>query len=96
MMMSNSVKQSDLVDKVCDSICFDLTKAKTKAVVDAYLEAVDEAVRNMRPGDRVVTPLGIWSCKETKARKGRNPATGEVIEVPAGIKISFKPTKGLK
>ncbi len=48
-------------------------------------------------GEDVSLPgLGKFTVKNTTARKGRNPATGEAIEIPAGRKVVFKPSKNLK
>ncbi len=48
-------------------------------------------------GEDVSLPgIGKFTVKETAARKGRNPATGEAIEIPAGRKVVFKPSKSLK
>lgn len=40
--------------------------------------------------------FGIFSVTETQARTGRNPATGEVMQIPAGRKVKFKPAANLK
>ena len=40
--------------------------------------------------------FGEWSVKETAARTGRNPKTGEPIEIAAGRKVVFKSGSGLK
>jgi DNA-binding protein HU-beta len=43
-----------------------------------------------------IDKLGILTCKERAARKGRNPQTGEEIKIPASQKISFRVAKSLK
>ncbi len=54
-------------------------------------------IHNLSGGEDVSLPgFGKFSVKETAARKGRNPATGEEIEIPAGRKVVFKPSQGLK
>jgi nucleoid DNA-binding protein len=40
--------------------------------------------------------LGVFEAKETKARTGRNPGTGESIEIPASRKATFRASKELK
>jgi DNA-binding protein HU-beta len=40
--------------------------------------------------------LGILQVRETKARTGRNPATGEPIKIPAKKKVAFRVAKDLK
>jgi DNA-binding protein HU-beta len=40
--------------------------------------------------------FGTFTVKETAARVGRNPRTGEEVQIAAGHKVAFKPTKALK
>ena len=51
----------------------------------------------LQTGQDVVLPsIGKFTVKATAARKGRHPATGEEIDIPAKKKISFKPQKALR
>jgi len=43
-----------------------------------------------------VTGLGIFETRKVKARRGRNPRTGEEIEIPGYVKVRFKATASLK
>lgn len=43
-----------------------------------------------------IPDFGKFDCKTRAARKGRNPKTGESIEIPETITVSFKPSKDLK
>lgn len=59
-----------------------------KEVVDAVLGAIVEAVKN---GETVTIPgFGTWSVVERSARKGVNPLTKEVINIPAKKAVKFK------
>ena len=72
----------------------DLTKARAKAMLDTLR---DEIVQNLLSGKRVsLFGLGTFEVRDTKAKMGRNPKTGEKIEIPAGRKVVFKVAKGLK
>jgi nucleoid DNA-binding protein len=72
----------------------DLTKARAKAMLDGLR---DEIVQSLLAGKRVnVFGLGTFEVRATKAKMGRNPKTGEKIEIPAGRKVVFKTAKGLK
>ena len=63
-------------------------------VIDATLGAIIEAVAN---GEEVSLPgFGKFKRKETPARPGRNPATGEAIQIAASSKVTFTPAKALK
>ena len=54
-------------------------------------------VKNLKKGNRVrIAGLGILQVKKRAARTGRNPATGETIQIPAKKKIAFRPAKELK
>ena len=71
---------------------------QTKAEIERTLEAIlDRASNALAAGDKVeLRGFGIFEAKATKARTGRNPATGATIEIPAGRKASFRPSKELK
>jgi DNA-binding protein HU-beta len=52
---------------------------------------------HLKQGDRIrMRGLGILEVKTRAARTGRNPATGESIEIKAGKKVGFRPAKELK
>ena len=72
----------------------DLTKARAKAMLDGLR---DEMVQTLLAGNRVsLFGLGTFEVSATKAKVGRNPKTGESIQIPAGRKVVFKAAKGLK
>jgi DNA-binding protein HU-beta len=55
------------------------------------------ATRHLKKGDKIrLTGLGILQVRKRAARMGRNPATGEAIEIKASKKIAFRPAKELK
>jgi DNA-binding protein HU-beta len=70
----------------------------TKKQADDALKAAVEAVSNaLKKGERVAIPgFGIFSVRERAARKGRNPRTGDVIDIPARKVVVFKPAKDLR
>ncbi|MDQ2764747.1 MAG: HU family DNA-binding protein [Pseudomonadota bacterium] len=54
-------------------------------------------VEHLKAGDRIrIGGLGIIEVKDRAARMGRNPATGEVIQIKASKKIAFRAAKELK
>lgn len=58
---------------------------------------VDLMVDHLKKGDRLrISGLGILEVKSRAARTGRNPATGEVIQIKASKKIAFRAAKELK
>lgn len=71
-----------------------ITKASAAKAVNAYHEIVKEAIIE---GDKVsLVDFGTFSAAERKARTGRNPKTGAVLEIKAAKVPKFKPGKGLR
>lgn len=70
----------------------------TKKEATALLEGmVQNFVKHLKKGERVRIPgLGILEVKQMKARTGRNPQTGEAIQIPARKKVAFRVAKDLK
>ena len=55
------------------------------------------ATRHLKEGNKIrLTGLGILQVRSRPARKGRNPATGEAIDIKASRKITFSAAKELK
>ena len=60
-------------------------------------EVFAQLVDHLKAGERVrIGGLGIIQVKDRPARMGRNPATGEALEIQASRKIAFRPAKELK
>ncbi len=84
--------KAELVAKVAAEA--GLTKAAAERCVNAGINALVEALAK---GERVALPgLGVFNVKERKARKGRNPRTGEEIKIPARKVVTFSAAKALK
>ena len=86
------MNKSELIDAIATSA--DLSKAAASNALDATLTAIEEALAK---GDQVtLVGFGTFSVKERAARTGRNPQTGEEIQISAAKVPSFKAGKGLK
>lgn len=85
------MNKSELVDSIAQS---GLTKEQAAKAVNAFTESVQGALQ--RGDDVVLVGFGTFSVKERAARTGRNPKTGEEIQIAAGKVPSFKAGKGLK
>ena len=86
------MNKSDLIAKVAESS--GLSKKDVTTVVEAVLDSIAEALKN---GDKVqLVGFGNFEIRERTARKGRNPQTGEEIDIPASKVPAFKPGKALK
>ncbi len=72
-----------------------ITKAAASAALDSFVDGVTKALKKK---DGKVTLVGFGTFQKTrrKARKGRNPQTGETIKIKASNVVKFKPGKKLK
>ena len=72
----------------------DLSKKDAEAAVKAVIDSVSEALAD---GDKVaLVGFGTFEVKSRAARTGKNPRTGEAIEIPAAKVPSFKAGAALK
>ncbi len=86
------VNKTQIVDRVASDA--DISKAAAGRALDAFTNAVTEALKN---GDQVaLVGFGTFSVRERAARSGRNPQTGETIQIAAAKVPSFKAGKALK
>ncbi len=86
------MNKSELIDAVASSA--DLPKAAAGRALDAVVESITEALKS---GDSVsLVGFGVFSVKDRAARTGRNPQTGEPIQIKAAKIPSFKAGKALK
>ncbi|MGI5858458.1 MAG: HU family DNA-binding protein [Tepidanaerobacteraceae bacterium] len=71
-----------------------MTKKDSEKALNAFIEAVEEALVQR---DKVqLVGFGTFEVRERSARKGRNPQTGEEIDIPAASVPAFKAGKALK
>ena len=72
----------------------EMSKKQTEAIL---ADMVGQFVRHLKKGDRIrIAGFGILSVRKRAARMGRNPATGEPIQIKASKKVGFRPAKELK
>lgn len=84
--------KSQAVELVIDRIGF--TKNKSVDVIEQILEIIK---RSLESGDDVmISNFGKFHVADKVKRKGRNPATGESITLPARRVITFKASKNLR
>ena len=84
--------KADLVSRVKDAA--ELSAVESTAFMNAFLEVVSAELAG---GGEVPLPgFGKLSVKARPARKGRNPRTGEPLEIPACRTAKFTPAKALK
>lgn len=86
------MNKSDLIEAMAEAA--DISKSAAGRALDAMTDAIAVALKN---GDTVsLIGFGTFSVKERAARTGRNPQTGETIEIAASKTPSFKAGKALK
>lgn len=87
--MSN---KSDLIDAI--AISADISKASAGRALDATIKSIQESLKN---GESVsLVGFGTFYVGERVARNGRNPRTGEAINIKAAKIPKFRAGKGLK
>ena len=85
--------KSELIEQIAKDA--GLTKNAAKQVVNTFLSTIsDELVKE--DGRVRLTGFGTFSTTQRKARKGRNPQTGETIQIGASSTVKFRPGKKLK
>ncbi|MCC5965525.1 MAG: HU family DNA-binding protein [Natronohydrobacter sp.] len=90
--MSKRLSKSELIQRAADvADCRTVTAA---AVIDA---ALAEIIRATSDGASVqIQGFGTFSARSRAARTGRNPRTGEPVEIKASTTLGFKASKALK
>jgi DNA-binding protein HU-beta len=86
------LSRQDLIDSVATATSMPKTQADTalKAVLTVLGDALSEG-REVR-----LAGFGSFAISERAARKGRNPATGQEVDIAASKSVKFKPAKDLK
>ena len=91
--MSNSkLFKNDLIKSIADG--HGTSQDSVRATVDAFLSSIESGLE--QGNDVTIQGFGSFVHRQRAARKGRNPRTGEAIEVAASNSVSFKPAAALK
>lgn len=86
------MNKTELIEKVVEKT--ELSKKDAQKAVEAIFDTIMNRLAN---GDKVdILGFGSFAVKKRSARKGRNPSTGEEIEIPASKVPVMKPGKSLK
>jgi DNA-binding protein HU-beta len=86
------VNKAELIAKVAEKT--EMTKKDATQAVEAVFETIKEA---LRAGDKVqLIGFGNFEVRKRASRKGRNPQTGEEIQIAESKVPAFKPGKALK
>ena len=86
------MKKDELIAKMAEKA--DLSKKEAVAAIKAFIETTQEALAE---GDSIsLVGFGTFAVSERAAREGRNPRTGETMQIPASKAPTFKAGKGFK
>lgn len=86
------MNKTEIIEAMADSA--DISKAAAGRALDGMVEAI---VNSMKKGEQVsLVGFGTFTVRERAAREGRNPQTGETIQIKASKMPAFKAGKGLK
>ncbi|UYY58009.1 HU family DNA-binding protein [Sphingomonas sp. S2-65] len=86
------MNNSDLADRIAETN--GLSKAESRKIVDAVFVAMTEAA--VAGEEIAINGFGKFKVKDSAAREGRNPSTGETIQIAASKKLGFTPAKAVK
>ena len=86
--------KAEMIDKLVKMHGDDLTKKMAGELMDNMFNLMSKSIKKEKkfsyPG------FGTFMLRTRKARKGRNPQTGDVINIKASKTVGFRPAKGLK
>lgn len=85
------MNKGDLIDAMAQDA--NISKSEAGAALDSFINNISQALKK---GDKIaLTGFGTFSASERAARTGRNPKTGEAIQISAKTVAKFKAGKGL-
>ena len=88
----NTVSLKHLAAALAES--HEMPKKQSEAILG---DLVDLVTKHLKKGDRIrLVGLGVLVVRKRAARMGRNPATGEPIQIKASKKVAFRASKELK
>ncbi|UCD15822.1 MAG: HU family DNA-binding protein [Candidatus Omnitrophota bacterium] len=85
------MNKAQLVEVVAQNTC---TKKEAQMAVESIWNAIKGSLKKKE--DVTISGFGTFRVKVTKPRMGRNPKTGETIQIPSKKKIAFRASKDLK
>ena len=70
-----------------------LTQHQVQGIIQRVFDGITETL--VREGRIELHNLGVFAVRQRKPREARNPRTGEKVQVPARLVVTFKPGRGL-
>jgi len=84
--------RADIVDKIHKEVGF--SKREIKTIVDSIFDIIKQTLQ--REDKIVISGFGNFIIRNKKPRRGRNPQTGEDLEISARRILTFKPSPGFR
>ncbi len=89
------MSKADFIERVADA--GDLSKAEAKRAVELVFGEIEAGLAaSKKEGKYTIGTFGTFAVSKRKARKGRNPRTGEEIKIKASKTLRFRPSSQLK
>ena len=86
--MSQSTTKKDIAHDL------GITQIQSRQYIQKTLDAITDVLRDK--GRLELRDFGVFECKTRKARKGRNPKTGDEVAVPEKLVVTFRAGKQMK
>lgn len=87
------MNKAELIEKMANDA--NISKAAATATLNSFVDSVTKTLKK-KDGKVTLVGFGTFSKSRRKARKGRNPQTGEAIKIKAGNVVKFRAGKKLK
>ena len=88
------MNKNDLIDYISTKVSADLSKTQITEIIDLAFEGIEGTLK--QGGEARFTGFGTFKVSQRKATTGRNPRTGETINIEAKNAVKFSPGKELK
>lgn len=90
----DAMNKAELIESIQSALGNDATKRSAEEALDAVLSSIANGVRSS--GKVQIIGFGTFEVKHRAARTGRNPKTGESMQIAASKSVGFKPSSALK
>jgi DNA-binding protein HU-beta len=89
-----AMNKAELIETIQASLGKDATKRSAEEALDAVLSSIAQGVKKDKKVQ--IIGFGTFEVKQRAARQGRNPKTGEAMQIAASSSVGFKPSSALK
>ncbi len=90
------MNKTELIDSIQEKLGGEASKREAEDALSAVLDAIADGVKKDPAKGIQLIGFGTFKVAERSARTGRNPRTGEPMEIPASKTVKFTPAAALK